>query len=240
MIVAEKLGKHFDDFKVLNDISFQIEEGDIYGLIGMSGAGKSTLLRCINALTPYQEGSLKVFGKEVKSLEDKELRDFRRDIGMVFQNFALIERKSAYKNIALPMESWGYSKEEIEHNVHRLLKLVGLEEKKDRKPRNLSGGEKQRVAVARALTLNPKILLSDEATSSLDPRTTLQILDLYQKIQEELGITIVVVTHQMEVITTICNRVSVLEQGEIEISGLTEEVFEDRPDALLRLLGKTS
>lgn len=238
LIKATNLDKYYDEnTHVLKDISFEINKGDIYGLIGMSGAGKSTLLRCMNGLIPYDSGSLTVDGREVKDIQGEDLRHFRKGIGMIFQHFALLERKTAFQNIAIPMQSWGYSKAEVNDRVNELLKLVGLEHKSDRKPRNLSGGEKQRVAIARALTMEPNILLCDEATSSLDPNTTLQILDLLAEINQKLDITIVVVTHQMEVIQRICNRTSVLENGNINITGDTAEIFNSKPEALLRLLG---
>lgn len=237
MIKIDHLGKYYDEFKVIDDVSIEINKGEIYGLIGMSGAGKSTILRCINGLTSYQEGSLKVQGQEVANLKGDELRYFRKNIGMIFQHFALLERRTAYQNIAIPMESWGYDKNEIKDRVEELLTLVGLKDKGNRLPRNLSGGEKQRVAIARALTMSPEILLCDEATSSLDPSTTIQILELLKKINEELDITIVVVTHQMEVITQLCDKVSILENGKVNTSGETSQVFGDKSNALMRLLG---
>ena len=156
MIIGRNIKKSFEDgAKVLEDISFTVEDGDIYGLVGRSGAGKSTLLRCINGLTDYQEGSLKVDGAEIKDFTGKELRQFRKSVGMIFQHFSLLERKTVYQNIAMPMECWKYPKEEIDKKVNELIELVGLEDKVKAKPRNLSGGQKQRVAIARALTMNP-------------------------------------------------------------------------------------
>ena len=178
--------KSFGNTQVIKDVSVTINQGEIYGIIGHSGAGKSTLLRCINGLESYNGGSVSVMGKEVSSLKDKELRVFRKDLGMIFQNFNLLQRKNVFDNVALPLEVWGYDKNTIKEKVLELLKLVGLEDKKLRKPSELSGGQKQRVAIARALALEPKILLCDEATSALDPKTTKDILQLLSKINKEL------------------------------------------------------
>ena len=241
MIIGRNIKKSFEDgAKVLEDISFTVEDGDIYGLVGRSGAGKSTLLRCINGLTDYQEGSLKVDGAEIKDFTGKELRQFRKSVGMIFQHFSLLERKTVYQNIAMPMECWKYPKEEIDKKVNELIELVGLEDKVKAKPRNLSGGQKQRVAIAGALTMNPKILLCDEATSALDPNTTNSILDLLAKINQKTGITVVIVTHQMEVVRRVCNKMSVMEHGIIAAQGDVEEVFKQQPDSLKRLLGVES
>ena len=176
-----------DDTPVLRDINLIINDGEFYAIVGRSGAGKSTLLRCINGLTDYQAGSLKVDGQEVKNLNEKQLRDLRRNIGMIFQHFSLLERATVFQNVALPMKCWGFKKEEIEKKVTELLELVGLDTRAHARPRNLSGGQKQRVAIARALTMNPKFLLSDESTSALDPKTTGSILDLLMEINEKNG-----------------------------------------------------
>ena len=176
MIEIKNVVKSFGETKVLKDISISIKQGEIYGIIGHSGAGKSTLLRCINGLEGYNEGTVNVMGQEVSTLSSYELRKFRKDLGMIFQNFNLMQRKNVFDNVALPLEVWGYSKEEIKTRVLELLKLVGLEEKVKNKPSELSGGQKQRVAIARALALEPKVLLCDEATSALDPKTTKDIL----------------------------------------------------------------
>ena len=217
MIEIKNLKKLWEDdgSSVLEGINLTIEDGDIYALVGRSGAGKSTLLRCINGLTSYQEGSLKVDGCEIKDLKDKELREFRRHVGMIFQQFSLLERETVYKNVALPMQCWKYPKDQIDKKVRELLELVGLGDKMNAKPRNLSGGQKQRVAVARALTMDPKILLCDEATSALDPKTTNSILDLLMEINQKLGITVIIVTHQMEVVRKACNKACILENGKI-------------------------
>lgn len=240
MIEIKNLKKVWEDdgVSVLENINLTIEQGDIYALVGRSGAGKSTLLRCMNGLTSYQEGSLIVDGCEIKNMSEKELREFRRHVGMIFQQFSLLERETVYQNIALPMKCWKYSKEEIDKKVRELLELVGLTEKMNAKPRNLSGGQKQRVAIARALTMEPKILLCDEATSALDPKTTNSILDLLMEINKKIGITIVVVTHQMEVVRRVCNKACILEDGKIASEGTVKEIFIRQPEALRRLLGE--
>ncbi|MFW5668722.1 MAG: methionine ABC transporter ATP-binding protein, partial [Acetivibrio ethanolgignens] len=186
MIEITNVEKHFGDVSVLKDINIHINQGEIYGLIGHSGAGKSTLLRCINGLETYTGGSVKVKGREVKDLSPKELRSFRKDLGMIFQNFNLMNRKNVFENVSLPLEVWGAGKDEIKEKVNKLLELVGLSEKRYAKPSELSGGQKQRVAIARALALDPAILLCDEATSALDPKTTKDILSLLLKINEQL------------------------------------------------------
>lgn len=239
MIEIKNLKKVWEDDEksVLEDINLTIEDGDIYALVGRSGAGKSTLLRCINGLTSYQEGSLIVDGCEVRELKEKELREFRRHIGMIFQQFSLLERQTVYENVALPMQCWKYSKEEIDKKVKELLEIVGMQDKMKAKPRNLSGGQKQRVAIARALTMEPKILLCDEATSALDPKTTNSILDLLMEINKKTGITIVIVTHQMEVVRKACNKACILEQGMITDEGTVKDLFIKQPESLKRLLG---
>ena len=238
MIKLTSVKKNFGHVEVLKDISIEINEGEIYGLIGHSGAGKSTLLRCINGLESYDDGSVNVMGKEIKNLNKNELRAFRKDLGMIFQNFNLLNRKTVYKNIALPLEVWNYDKDKIKDSVLELLKLVDLEDKVNSKPGQLSGGQKQRVAIARALALNPKVLLCDEATSALDPKTTKDILALLNKINKELGITIVVVTHQMEVVKEICEKVALLEDGILVAKGAVEEVFLKPGISIKKCLGE--
>ena len=238
MIKLTSVKKNFGHVEVLKDISIEINEGEIYGLIGHSGAGKSTLLRCINGLESYDDGSVNVMGKEIKNLNKNELRAFRKDLGMIFQNFNLLNRKTVYKNIALPLEVWNYDKDKIKDRVLELLKLVDLEDKVNSKPGQLSGGQKQRVAIARALALNPKILLCDESTSALDPKTTKDILALLNKINKELGITIVVVTHQMEVVKEICEKVALLEDGILVAKGAVEEVFLKPGISIKKFLGE--
>jgi D-methionine transport system ATP-binding protein len=238
MIEIRGLEKSFDGVKILNSIDLNIEDGDIFGLIGRSGVGKSTLLRCINGLESYDAGSLKVDGKEVKDLAGLELREYRKGVGMIFQHFSLTERDTVYQNIALPMKCWKYDKNKIKETVERLLGIVELEDKQKAKSRNLSGGQKQRVAIARALTLDPTILLCDEATSALDPNTTQSILALLKEINEKFGITIIVVTHEMSVIRQICNKVAILDKNGVADSGTVEDVFMGHCDALQELLGE--
>ena len=239
MINIKNLNKHYGDTKVLNNISIDIKEGEIFAIVGHSGAGKSTLMRCINGLEDYTDGSLMVNNKEIKTLKKDELREFRKNIGMIFQHFSLIQRKTVFENIALPMELWGYKKDEILIKVKDLLALVGLSEKIHSYPKELSGGQKQRVAIARALTLNPDILLSDEATSALDPNTTTSILNLLKQINEKLNITIILVTHEMEVVKQIAQKALLLEHGNIIGFDDTEELFL-KPDIKMKeFLGET-
>lgn len=225
MIEITGLGKYFGDHKVLSDISLSVGKGDVFGIVGHSGAGKSTLLRCLNGLEGYSEGSVKVKGREVKDLNDVELKQLRRDMGMIFQNFNLMNRKNVFENIMLPLKVWGTPKAEAEARVDELLELVGLSAKRDEKVRNLSGGQKQRVGIARALALNPEILLCDEATSALDPKTTISILELLMDINQKLNVTIIAVTHQMEVVKMICNKVIILDGGRVVDSGDTDKLF---------------
>jgi len=232
------LQKKYGQIEVLKNINITINDGEIYGLVGRSGAGKSTLLRCINGLEKYDTGNLKIDGFEMKQHSEKEIRLFRKNIGMIFQNFSLMERKTVYQNIALPMKCWGYNHSEIDKRVKELIKLVDIEEKINEKPRFLSGGQKQRVAIARALSLQPKILLCDEATSALDPKTTKSILLLLRQINETLGIAIVFVTHNMSVVREICHNISILEDGEITAKGTVSSIFLDQPQSLKNLLGE--
>lgn len=225
MIEITGLGKYFGDHKVLSDISLSVGKGDVFGIVGHSGAGKSTLLRCLNGLEGYSEGSVRVKGKEVKDLNDVELKQLRRDMGMIFQNFNLMNRKNVFENIMFPLKVWGTPKAEAEARVNELLELVGLSAKRDEKVRNLSGGQKQRVGIARALALNPEILLCDEATSALDPKTTISILELLMDINQKLNVTIIAVTHQMEVVKMICNKVIILDGGRVVDSGDTDKLF---------------
>lgn len=239
MININNLNKHYGSIKILNNISINIKKGEIFAIVGHSGAGKSTLLRCINGLEDYTDGSLMVNDKEIKTLNKNELREFRKNIGMIFQHFSLIQRKTVFENIALPMQLWGYKKDDISKKVKDLLSLVGLEEKIDSYPKELSGGQKQRVAIARALTLDPQILLSDEATSALDPNTTTSILNLLKQINEKLNITIILVTHEMEVVKQIAQKALLLEHGNIIGFDDTEELFL-KPDAKMKeFLGET-
>ncbi|KHG34927.1 methionine ABC transporter ATP-binding protein [Sulfurospirillum sp. MES] len=238
MIEIKNLNKYFNDQKVLDDISVHVNTGEIFAIVGHSGAGKSTLLRCINGLESYSEGSLSVLGKEVKELNESELSALRSHIGMIFQNFSLLNQKNVYDNIALPMKVWGYGKEAIQKRVDELLTLIGLEHKKFAYPKELSGGQKQRVAIARALTLNPKILLSDEATSALDPNTTKSILELLQEINAKLGVTIIIVTHEMDVVKKVASRALLLENGKVIGLGRIEELFLKPDEKMMKFLGE--
>lgn len=240
MIKIEGLQKTFGNLAVLKDINLTIEDGEIYGLIGKSGAGKSTLLRCINGLEQYTAGSLKVDGVEVNSLNRKELRNFRKGVSMIFQHFPMLSRKTVYENIAFPMRCWKYDKKAIDKKVLELAELVGISDKLNERPRNLSGGQQQRVAIARALTMEPKLLLCDEATSALDPTTTKSILQLLRDINEKLGITIIIVAHQMSVIKDVCTKVTLLEEGKLVTSGDVSELFLNQPDELRNFLDTES
>jgi D-methionine transport system ATP-binding protein len=237
MIKVCNVSKSFTSSKVLNNVSFTVDEGDIYGVIGHSGAGKSTLLRCFNGLETYDDGTINIMGKEVKELSAKELRGFRKNVGIIFQSFNLINRKNVYENIAFPLEVWGMDKISIKKRVDSLIDLVGLNDKVKSSVRELSGGQKQRVGIARALALNPKILLCDEATSALDPKTTKSILELLRDINKKLNITIIVVTHQMEVVKEICNKFILLEGGEIKSHGSTDELFVKPTTQMKTLMG---
>ncbi|MGL5544339.1 MAG: methionine ABC transporter ATP-binding protein [Cetobacterium sp.] len=211
--------------EALKELSFDFKKGEITGIIGYSGAGKSTLLRCINLLETPCSGEVLIDGVELGSLNPKELREKRKKIGMIFQHFNLMRSRTVAKNIAYPLKGSGLSKAEIDERVNSLLDLVGLKDKKSSYPSQLSGGQKQRVGIARALANNPDIILCDEATSALDPETTVSILKLLKKINRELGVTIVLITHQMEVIKEICDRVIVMEDGFVKEEGDVIDIF---------------
>lgn len=228
--------KKYGELTALNNVDLQIYEGEIFGIVGQSGAGKSTLLRTINRLENIESGEVLVDGENVIDFDSKKLREFRKNCGMIFQHFSLMETKNVYKNIALPLECNHYTKEEINKRVLELAEIVGLSDKLKSKPRQLSGGQKQRVAIARALALNPQILLCDEATSALDPITTESILQLLRKINEKLGITVVIVTHQMEVVKSACERIAVLKDGDVLQVGSTDEIFLSSESALKTLI----
>ncbi|WP_103595276.1 methionine ABC transporter ATP-binding protein [Campylobacter concisus] len=238
MIKIENLSKFYGGTQILYDVNLEVAKGEIFAIVGHSGAGKSTLLRCINGLESYQGGSLKVFDQEIKNLDETQQRHLRRDVGMIFQHFALMARKNVFENVATPLKFWGYKSDETEKRVRELLNLVGLESKAKSYPSELSGGQKQRVAIARALALNPKILLSDEATSALDPNTTNQILELLEKINKELDISVVIVTHEMEVVKSIAKRAILLEGGKIIGSGSIEELFLKPDEKMKEFLGE--
>ena len=236
MIEFKKVYKSYNDVEALKDISLSIRDGEIFGLVGKSGAGKSTLLRTINQLEKIDSGDILIDGKSVCSLKGKELRLIRKKIGMIFQNFSLMETQTVYQNIALPLKCVHCSKSTIDKKVHELAQLVDIEDKLNKKPRELSGGQKQRVAIARALALDPSILLCDEATSALDPVTTKSILELLKTINRKTKITIVIVTHQMEVIKEACSRIAVIHQGNLLEVGATEDLFLSSSQALATLV----
>lgn len=238
MIKIENLKKFYGATQIIDDVSLNVEKGEIFAIVGHSGAGKSTLLRCINGLESYQGGSLKVFDQEIKNLDETQQRILRRDVGMIFQHFALMARKNVFENVATPLKFWGYKSDETEKRVRELLNLVGLESKAKSYPSELSGGQKQRVAIARALALNPKILLSDEATSALDPNTTNSILELLKQINQTLNISVVLVTHEMEVVKSIARRAVLLESGKIIGSGTIEELFLKPDEKMKEFLGE--
>lgn len=244
-IEVRHLSKTFEQkgisVKALNDINLSIEKGDIFGIIGMSGAGKSTLVRCLNYLEKPSDGQVLIDGKDLGSLTEKELRTQRSDIGMIFQHFNLLMQKNVLNNISFPLTIQGVKKKDAKERARELLKTVGLSDKEKAYPAQLSGGQKQRVAIARALASNPKILLCDEATSALDPQTTASILELLEKINRELGITIVIITHQMAVIRKICNRVAIIEHGELVEDGWVEDIFSHpKSKAARELISKDS
>lgn len=225
--------------QAVRDVSLQIAQGEIFGIIGRSGAGKSTLVRTLNLLARPDQGLVRINGRALQSLDETSLREARREIGMIFQHFNLLSSRTVFGNIAFPLELAGHDNAYIQHEVDRLLKLVGLDLEAFRYPHQLSGGQKQRVGIARALASKPKVLLSDEATSALDPETTRSILDLLRRINQELGLTIVLITHEMQVIKQICHRVAVMDAGLIVESGPVMEVFRSpRTDITRALIGE--
>lgn len=229
IIRIEHLDKTFQskegEVHALNDVSLDIFKGDIYGIIGMSGAGKSTLVRCLNFLERPTAGNVTVNAQELASLSERELREARKDIGMIFQHFNLLMQRSVIDNVCFPMEIAGLKKREAREKAMEYLKVVGLEEKARAYPAQLSGGQKQRVAIARVLASDPKILLCDEATSALDPQTTKSILQLLRQINRDYGITIVVITHEMAVVQEICSHVAIIDHGNLVEHGTVEEIF---------------
>ncbi|HYF83427.1 MAG TPA: ATP-binding cassette domain-containing protein [Clostridia bacterium] len=234
MIEINALSKVFKDkscnVHALKDISIKIERGDIFGIIGLSGAGKSTLVRCINRLEEPTSGKIYIDKTDVTAMDKSELTALRRRIGMIFQHFNLLSRRTCSRNIAFPLEIAGQDKRYIQKRVEELLELVDLQDKSHAFPSQLSGGQKQRIAIARALATKPDILLCDEATSALDPTTTKSILRLLKTINESLGITIVIITHQMEVIKEVCNKVAVISDGRLVEQGNTYDIFSNPAD----------
>lgn len=229
MIQVENLCKRFNTkggtVEAAKNISFSIEKGEIFGIIGLSGAGKSTLVRCLNLLERPTSGTVRVNGKNLTELSEKELRKERQKIGMIFQHFNLLMQRTALDNVCFPMEIAGIGKAEARKKALEYLRIVGLEEKALSYPSQLSGGQKQRVAIARVLASDPQILLCDEATSALDPQTTKAILELIKEINRDYGITVVVITHEMSVVQEICDKVAVLERGSLVETGTVEELF---------------
>ena len=229
MIQVENLCKTFETkggtVEAARNISFSIEKGEIFGIIGLSGAGKSTLVRCLNLLERPTSGTVRIKGKSLTELSEKELRKERQNIGMIFQHFNLLMQRTALDNVCFPMEIAGIKKKEARKKALEYLKIVGMEEKALSYPAQLSGGQKQRVAIARVLASDPEILLCDEATSALDPQTTKAILDLIKEINQKYGITVVVITHEMSVVQEICDKVAVLEKGNLVETGTVEELF---------------
>ena len=229
---SEKVG---EGVHAVRDVSLTIEEGDIFGIIGYSGAGKSTLVRCINLLEKPTSGEVIVEGKNITGYSEAELRAVRRRMGMIFQHFNLLNSANVFENVAAPLKNQGkLSGKEIKERVEEMLRLTGLEDKEKAYPSQLSGGQKQRVAIARALVGRPKILLCDEATSALDPNTTTQIIELLRSLQEKLKLTVVMITHQMEVVKSICNKVAVMEEGKIVEEGSLVEVFSEPKSSITK------
>lgn len=240
MIEIKNLSKiyntNYGEFKALEDINITINDGDIFGIIGMSGAGKSTLLRCINLLEKPSSGHVLINGEDITGFAGAQLLQLRRNIGMVFQRFNLLMQRTVKDNVAFPLEICGVPKEEREKRVAELLDLVGLADKANNYPVQLSGGQQQRVSIARALANNPGIILCDEPTSALDSLTTNSLLQLLKDINEKLGVTIVIITHEMSVVNKICNRVAVINDAHIIEQGVTKEVFTNPQHEMTKLL----
>lgn len=229
MIELKNVSKTFDsgtgEVDALKNVTLTINDGDIYGIIGMSGAGKSTLVRCINLLEKPSSGEIIVNGERLDTMSPAQLRAARRNITMIFQHFNLLMQRTCLKNICFPMELAGVKKADAEKRARELLELVGLPDKANAYPAQLSGGQQQRIAIARALATDPKVLLCDEATSALDPKTTRQILELIKDINQKLGITVVIITHQMSVVEEVCNRVAILDNGTVVEEGEVQAIF---------------
>ena len=241
MIELVKLSKTFPTVEgkveALKDISLRIEDGDVFGVIGLSGAGKSTLVRCINLLERPTEGQVLLDGRDLTLLSPRELRQARKTVGMIFQGFNLLMQRTALDNICFPLELAGVKRAEAKRRAQELLELVELPDKAGAYPVQLSGGQKQRIAIARALASNPRVLLCDEATSALDPKTTRSILELLRKLNRDLGVTLVIITHEMRVVEQICNKVAILDGGAIQEVGTVSEVFSNpRSEAGRRLV----
>ena len=244
MIQIEHLNKTYvsrqgETHIALTDINLTIEDGSVFGIIGQSGAGKSTLVRCLNLLERPTSGSIIINGRDITSLSEKELREFRSSVSMVFQNFSLLQQRTVLRNVMFPLELRHADKKEAEKRARELLELVGLADKCDKYPSQLSGGQQQRVAIARALVNNPSIMLCDEATSALDSMTTHSILKLLKDINEKMGVTIVIITHSLAVAELICDNVVVIDEGKIVEEGKTEDIFANpQSDVARKLLEK--
>ena len=244
MIQIEHLNKTYvsrqgETHIALTDINLTIEDGSVFGIIGQSGAGKSTLVRCLNLLERPTSGSIIINGRDITSLSEKELREFRSSVSMVFQNFSLLQQRTVLSNVMFPLELRHADKKEAEKRARELLELVGLADKCDKYPSQLSGGQQQRVAIARALVNNPSIMLCDEATSALDSMTTHSILKLLKDINEKMGVTIVLITHSLAVAELICDNVVVIDEGKIVEEGKTEGIFANpQSDVARKLLEK--
>ncbi|MCI8662796.1 MAG: ATP-binding cassette domain-containing protein [Hungatella sp.] len=240
IIRIQNLGKEFKtsagQVRALDDINLDICQGEIFGIIGLSGAGKSTLVRCINYLEVPTEGDVFFEGKSLKQMTGAELRKTRRSMGMIFQQFNLLAQRNVMKNVCFPLELAGVSKTEAKRRAMELLETVGLKEKAEAYPAQLSGGQKQRVAIARALATNPKVILCDEATSALDPNTTKSILSLLKEINKTMGVTVIVITHEMSVIESICDRVAIIDQSRIAEVGRVSEIFSEPKSKIGRQL----
>ena len=244
MIQIEHLNKTYvsrqgETHIALTDINLTIEDGSVFGIIGQSGAGKSTLVRCLNLLERPTSGSIIINGRDITSLSEKELREFRSSVSMVFQNFSLLQQRTVLRNVMFPLELRHADKKEAEKRARELLELVGLADKCDKYPSQLSGGQQQRVAIARALVNNPSIMLCDEGTSALDSMTTHSILKLLKDINEKMGVTIVLITHSLAVAELICDNVVVIDEGKIVEEGKTEDIFANpQSDVARKLLEK--
>ena len=241
MIQIEHLNKTYvarqgETHTALTDINLTIEDGSVFGIIGQSGAGKSTLVRCLNLLERPTSGSIIINGRDITSLSEKELREFRSSVSMIFQNFSLLQQRTVLRNVMFPLELRHADKKEAEKRARELLELVGLADKCNKYPSQLSGGQQQRVAIARALVNNPSIMLCDEATSALDSMTTHSILKLLKDINEEMGVTIVLITHSLAVAELICDNVVVIDEGKIVEEGKTEDIFANPQSEVARKL----
>ncbi|MEC2056943.1 methionine ABC transporter ATP-binding protein [Peribacillus psychrosaccharolyticus] len=243
MILLENITKKFQTksnvIVGVDDVTLSINKGEIYGIVGYSGAGKSTLLRCMNILERPSSGSVKIDGTDLLQLSNKDLRKARQSIGMIFQGFHLISSKTVFENVAFALKAAGIEKKAITKSVEELLEIVGLKDRINQFPAQLSGGQKQRVSIARALANNPKVLLCDEATSALDPGTTKSILTLLKRINQELGLTIVIITHEMEVVKEICHRCAVMQDGKVVEQGKTYDIFSNPQQPLTKTFIQT-